>query len=346
MFTNFPSTRYQGSKRRILSWIKECLGDMDFTTALDVFGGTGSVSYLLKTMGAEVTFNDVLLCNTTSAKALLRNSTVTLSEKWLDKIQDVSTTRGLVSERYRGIFFTDEENLEIDKVAHCIFSNPETKLSGAKRDIALHVLSQSLLMKRPFNLFHRANLDIRLKYCERQFGNKTTWEKPILYLMQKNLNETNNAVFSNGKRHHVYRRDALKIESGYDLVYIDPPYCSMNGMCADYQNYYSFLDGLCDYENWNEKIDATKKNLPLLREEHSFTQHTFEADLNKLLFTHQNSIIVMSYKTPGKPTINKLEDMFKQTHRAPVLHSKKFSYALNRNNGSCKENILISMPKK
>ena len=48
-----PSTRYQGSKRKILPWIGECLGRIEFDSALDAFGGTGAVSYLMKQMGRE-----------------------------------------------------------------------------------------------------------------------------------------------------------------------------------------------------------------------------------------------------------------------------------------------------
>ena len=51
-----PSTRYQGSKRRILPWLCKNIKDLEFDTVLDGFGGTGSVSYLFKLMGKQVTF--------------------------------------------------------------------------------------------------------------------------------------------------------------------------------------------------------------------------------------------------------------------------------------------------
>jgi len=60
----FPSTRYQGSKRKILPWLWSCLRELDFSSALDVFGGTGSVSFLFKKMGKEVTYNDRLQLTT------------------------------------------------------------------------------------------------------------------------------------------------------------------------------------------------------------------------------------------------------------------------------------------
>ena len=50
----FPSTRYQGSKRKITPWLWDCFRELDFSSALDVFGGTGSVSFLLKKMGKHL----------------------------------------------------------------------------------------------------------------------------------------------------------------------------------------------------------------------------------------------------------------------------------------------------
>ena len=45
---NIPSTRYQGSKRKILPWIYDCIKDVEFNTVLDAFGGSGMVSCLFK----------------------------------------------------------------------------------------------------------------------------------------------------------------------------------------------------------------------------------------------------------------------------------------------------------
>ena len=59
----FPSTRYQGSKAKLAEWIWEKISDLDFTTCLDAFGGTGAVSYRLKQAGKKVTYNDLLHFN-------------------------------------------------------------------------------------------------------------------------------------------------------------------------------------------------------------------------------------------------------------------------------------------
>ena len=38
----FPSTRYYGSKRKLLNWMYPHLAGLRFETALDAFGGSGS----------------------------------------------------------------------------------------------------------------------------------------------------------------------------------------------------------------------------------------------------------------------------------------------------------------
>lgn len=62
-FSRFPTTRYQGSKRRLLPWLYEHFKKLNFHSALDLCGGTSIVSYLLKKMGKEVTYNDILKFN-------------------------------------------------------------------------------------------------------------------------------------------------------------------------------------------------------------------------------------------------------------------------------------------
>src|SRR5216684_882656 len=76
-----PSTRYQGSKLKLLTWIWKNIRDLKFHTALDAFGGTGSVAYLLKTHGKAVTYNDYLKFNTLIGTALIENATVHLNDE-------------------------------------------------------------------------------------------------------------------------------------------------------------------------------------------------------------------------------------------------------------------------
>jgi len=55
LLNGIPTTRYQGSKRKILPWIYDCIKDIEFNTVLDAFGGSGVVSCLFKRMGKRGT---------------------------------------------------------------------------------------------------------------------------------------------------------------------------------------------------------------------------------------------------------------------------------------------------
>jgi len=42
--------------------------------------------------------------------------------------------------------------------------------------IAYFALFQACIIKRPYNLFHRKNLYVRMAKVKRSFGNKKTWD--------------------------------------------------------------------------------------------------------------------------------------------------------------------------
>jgi len=97
LLTPFPTTRYQGSKRRLIPWIYENIQTLEFNTVLDLFGGTGSVSYLLKKMNKTVTYNDYLKFNHYIGLSLIENRDTLLTESdisWIlnDQNPDVPYT--------------------------------------------------------------------------------------------------------------------------------------------------------------------------------------------------------------------------------------------------------------
>src|ERR1035437_10537717 len=116
--SEIPSTRYQGSKRKILPWIWEKLQHYGFDSVLDVFGGTGVVSYLFKKMGKCVTYNDYMRWNYFVGLALIENNQTRLSDGEVEMLtQPVSRADGaFVSRTFPGAYFTDRENLWIDAI--------------------------------------------------------------------------------------------------------------------------------------------------------------------------------------------------------------------------------------
>lgn len=107
----FPKTRYYGSKHRLLGWIYHALKDLPFNIVLDGFGGTASVSLLFKAMGKQVSFHDVLLCNTIAAQALLADEMLFASiTKAHDFIDQIRPDYGFISTTSSRMYYTDEEN--------------------------------------------------------------------------------------------------------------------------------------------------------------------------------------------------------------------------------------------
>lgn len=337
----FPTTRYQGSKQKFVDWIWECIKDIPFYTALDAFGGTGCVAYRLKQEQKQVTYNDILPFNHIIGKALIENRDTILEDWELEAL--LKPKAGVeyphfIEETFKDIYFTDEENHWLDVVSTNIreMSNPY------KQAIAYFALFQSSIIKRPYNLFHRKNLYVRLQEVERSFGNKKTWDTPFEIHFRKFVKEANEAVFDNGEKCRACNQDVFNITASYDLVYIDTPYLNESGVGVDYADFYHFLNGLVNYEHWNESIDYRSKHLRLKRTNSVWNDanHIREAFI-RLFRQFQHSILVISYRSNGTPAVEELISMLENEGReVQVYKSMEMKYVLS-NKQSC-EVLLVA----
>jgi adenine-specific DNA-methyltransferase len=334
----YPSTRYTGSKRRLLPWLWGHLQHIEFESALDVFGGTASVSLLFKVHGKKVHYNDLLEANQIIGKALIenKNTTVTTDELKLVFEMDTKDYPDFIQSEFENVFFTTEENIWLDRV----ITNIERHLPDTyKRAIVLSCLFQACLSKRPYNLFHRANLYMRLAEVERSFGNKVTWDKPFPQLISKFVKEYNQAVFDNQRENKVVGGNhAFVAPNGVDLVYLDPPYFSSSGAeAANYLNLYHFLEGIANYDQWGNLIDKSKKHKPLNSSEEilCFTKRDrIYKSFETLLTKFQHNIIVLSYRSDGLPTRNELIEMFRGLGKIVEVHEQRHKYALSDSSDS------------
>lgn len=335
----FPSTRFQGSKLKIIDWIWGAMKDLKFDTALDAFGGTGSVGYMLKSKCKQVTYNDILKFNWYIGTALIQNSKVKLSEKdveFLLKEHDNINYPTFVYDTFKDIYFTDEENKWIDIVV----TNTDLLKGFYKKALAYFALIQACIIKRPYNLFHRKNLYIRLSDVERNFGNKTTWDAPFEVHFRNFVEEANRAIFCSGKQNKALNMDVFDLQGHYDLVYIDTPYISKKGVGVDYFGFYHFLEGLLNYGKWAEMIDYKTKHKRLKG------NGSVWADKNKILpafdrlFKKFNdSIMVISYRSDGIPSVDKLITLLKKYKpNVEELKRKNYKYVLSTNNS---EEVLL-----
>ena len=336
----FPSTRYQGSKAKLVDWIWESIRHLEFQSALDVFGGTGCVAYKLKHQGKTVTYNDVMKWNQLVGKALIENNGTQLDERDVNLLLNTTCRRGtptFISSHFKDIYYTHEENAWLDHMVHSV----GTLDAPLKQALAWFALFQSCIIKRPYNLFHRKNLYVRLSEVKRSFGNKTSWDTPFESHFRKFVAEANQAVSTNHLPNRSISFDALAIPGQYDLIYVDSPYIAKSGIGVDYQDFYHFLEGLTRYSEWPQLIDRKSKHLRMIKQPSPWTHRKEIFEAFAVLFErHRDSKIVVSYRSDGIPSIEELVVLLKRFKaKVEVLATAGYQYALSTRR--CQEVLLV-----
>jgi adenine-specific DNA-methyltransferase len=304
--------------------------NLPFDTALDAFGGTGCVAYLLKAHGKQVTYNDILHSNYLIGVGLIENDDIRLSDEDVDFL--LCARRGIaypdfIQRTFSSIYFTDEENAWLDTVV----TNIHRLDDSYKQALAYFALFEACLVKRPFNLFHRRNLYIRTADVPRTFGNKATWDTPFTVHFRKFVAAGNRAVFANGRRNRAINVDATQVQGDYDLVYVDTPYIASNGVGVDYLAFYHFLEGLADYRKWPERVDSSSKHRAFKRRPCDWCDPARAAGAFDRLFQRfSRSILVVSYRADGIPSIPELTSLLRRyKRRVDIAETSNYRYVLS-----------------
>lgn len=342
-----PTTRYYGSKRKLLGWLHEKLRPLNFHTVLDAFGGTASVSQLFLGMKKKVTYNDAFRFNVDVARTVLARSIALTTEELSSFVSSIVPERGVVSKNFDGIFYTANENEWLDGYMLAIREN---NLRVDQRSLLLYLIYQACLKKRPFNLFHRANLSLRTNPdVSRSFGNSSTWEKSFQDHIFQAYDELKPCPIVDRFEATVLNPQLVeKIQPGFDLVYLDPPYINKQERYNrdDYWRRYHFLEGLSLYDNWEQKIDYCSK-IRIMNSPDHFTKWsrkaTFKEALYELISIHKSSIVVLSYVTDAYPDEDELRRFFDITFSDVSLYSTSHNHALSKSKK--KELLFIGRPR-
>ncbi|WP_313261356.1 DNA adenine methylase [Sphingobacterium sp.] len=342
-----PITRYYGSKRKLVEriWNEiENLG-LEFDSVLDLFGGSAIFSYYSKAKGKQVIYNDIFSFNTAIGKKLIQHNTNELcydEAVSLLEPQHGYFYKSIVQESFQGIYFTDEENEQID----IFIQNANLLENENKRLSAYYILFQSCIIKRPYNLFHRNNLSMRLNYNGGTFGNKKTWERSFEELFSRFVRELDEFTFDNGHSNFALNFNAVECLETADLVYIDPPYFSSSRNHTTYHSKYHFLEGLANYDQIPEHINYTKNNKEItINKSDKFEKSaTFLVELEQVILQHNESIIVISYRNNGIPTVQSIKNLLKQCRperKVLTVDLGRYGYALNKGNQFNNEYLII-----
>lgn len=346
---SFPTTRYQGSKRKIIGPMAEAFSRVNFNTALDLFSGTGTVTLLLRHLGKKVDANDYLDFNRAIAELFINATPSKLrSLKPVDELIDLlnhrdSSCGSLVEDHYDGIFFKKNENRQIDQFCQNVIN-----LDPFRRLVYTYAIGQALMKKRPYNLFHRANLDMRLKDVKRSFGNAVTWEKSIEHHAAKAIQELIAFPFKEvpgqGKAFSEHAAQMNSLPSQYDLIYIDPPYLNGKELETNYANFYGFLSGLWRYELFAIG-DSSYPHKPLLLADSGWrNERSALEQVERFVKRWPSAVFFMSYRSDGCPTGSKLKEVLSTGKRKADLHSfGEFKYALSRTDSN-EELYVLSYP--
>jgi len=340
-WATFPPTRYRGSKRKLLPFLHEVLAPLRGRSALDLFGGTGAVSYLLRAQGRQVVYNDALRANALMAEAVLSGGGPGCTPEALLSLlrpEPGQPYDDVIASEYAGVYYTAEEDRLLDVAAQ----NLARWAPGLARAQAWFALSQACMIKRPYNLFHRANLSLRLARVERTFGNARSWEAPLQELLPRFLAQVRAAVRP-GLRAEVRCGPALQVEGDFDLVYLDPPYLPARGAAVDYGDAYHFLEGMLDYPRWRARIDGGRRHRPYRLERSPWSRRAGALELwERVLRRFAGATLVVSYRCDGYPSPEQLEGLLRKVKGSVKVHDAGgYRYVLSTRRGS-RELLLVA----
>ena len=326
----FPTTRYMGSKNKILPYIRDITREFDFSSAIDLFSGSGIVSYMLKSEGKAVISNDYMALGSTFSKALIENNSEILPLKLAKKLLCKNEKNDkFVQLNFKDLYFADEENILIDNIR----ANIRGLRNPYKKALALSALCRACTKKRPRGIFtYTGN-----RYDDGRKDLKTSIEDHFINA----VDIFNNAVFDNKKINLSIRKDAMDLTSSGNFVYMDPPYYSL---CSDneYIRRYHFTEGICcNWEGvemqWHTKTKKFK-NYPTPFSNKENAKDAFD----KLFDKYKKSIILVSYSSNCLPTLDEMVEMLAKYKKDVKVLSidYRYSFANQKENMSTNKNMV------
>ena len=331
--SKFPPTRYMGSKSKLLNsiWMSSC--QFRFNSVLDLFSGSGIVSYMYKSYGKQVFSNDYMAMGAVKTKALVENNytILPLDEAYALMIEnEIKDT--FVQDTFKGIYFSDEDNKFIDIVR----SNIKSIEDKYKQAIAMEALIRTCTKKRPRGIFTYVG--------ERYNDGRKDLEKSFQEHFINAVEVINGAVFDNGKKNKSFHEDSMNLNIVADLVYIDPPYYTPKSD-NEYVRRYHFVEGLArDWQGVEIQEETKTKKFKSYPTPFSTKNGAAEA-FNIIFHKYSDSILVVSYSSNSLPTMEEMVSILKKYKKnvevIPINYRYSFGTRLDTNRNKVQEYIFL-----
>lgn len=297
----YPATRFMGSKRKLLNNIWDVANQFEFNNVLDLFSGSGIVSYMFKSQGKEVYSNDYMAMSATFTKAMVENNQTTLTKQEAEELViDRNDDDGFVANTFSGLYYSDEDNHLIDVIR----SNIKKMPNEYARAIAMAALIRACTKKRPRGIFtYTGN-----RYNDGRRDLQISLRQQFLEAIET----INYAIFDNGQNNKSLCEDAMRVRVYKpDLVYIDPPYYTPLSD-NEYVRRYHFVEGLA--RDWDgveiQQNTRTKKfksyPTPFSKKEGAY------AAFNELFKKYCDSILIVSYSSNALPNMEEMVGIMKK----------------------------------
>ena len=331
----YPSTRYMGSKNKLLENIWQACNKFEFNSVLDLFSGSGVVSYMFKSQGKTVYSNDYMAMSAVYTKAMVENNSVTLSLLDTKKLLKANPKNDhFVEKTFKDLYYSDQDNRLIDTIR----ANIKGMRNSYKKSIAMSALIRACIKKRPRGIFTYTGH----RYDDGRLDLQTSLEDHFINAVEL----INDAVFDNEKNNSSKRGDAMSFSGKPDLVYMDPPYYSKLSD-NEYVRRYHFVEGLaCDWDGVEMQWHTSTKKFKSYPTPFSSRKGASDA-FDKLFQKFKDSIIVVSYSSNSLPTLDEMVAILSKYKRVEVVQvDHKYSFGnqnhkIDDNKNSVKEYLFI-----
>ena len=118
---------------------------------------------------------------------------------------------------------------------------------------------------------------------------------------------------------------------------------SARGVGVDYRDFYHFLEGLLDYDDWLRMIDHCSKHRRLVRVNDPWScADTIHQMFRRLFERFRDGRLAVSYRDDGIPTVAKISEMLTAAGKTvEVIDIGRNQYALSTRRRS-REVLLIA----